>query len=109
MTHHQNMKFLTQQVSHKSFILFVIALETGSEALGLFYVRILGRILDVITIQKNFQQFVWLSFLYIAVFLAEKIFFMLSVKLKVKIEEQVTLHVFWPFGKEGSIRMAMCG
>ncbi len=84
---------ILRYMNNKYIIFGILLFEIVAETLGLLYPNILGRILDVITIQKSTRAFIYLSLAYIIVFAVEKLLFLLSTSIKVKMEEQLTINM----------------
>jgi ABC-type multidrug transport system fused ATPase/permease subunit len=89
----KEIELILRYVNYKYIIFGILLFEIVAETLGLLYPNILGRILDVITIQKSTRAFIYLSLAYIIVFAVEKLLFLLSTSIKVKMEEQLTINM----------------
>lgn len=84
---------ILRYMNNKYIIFGILLFEIVMETLGLLYPNILGRILDVITIQKSTRAFIYLSLAYIIVFAVEKLLFLFSTSIKLKMEEQLTINM----------------
>ena len=86
-------KVYIRYIERKHFAVCLVLIGLCIEILNLFYPRILGQILDTITIQKDKIVFLSLCLMYVLNFTAEKTLIVVEEQLRVRTKKDMEISV----------------